>query len=127
MLAGLAPEDLGPAPGPPREPLDLLLERVVAHLGGAFNRLAAGADPVEPLVLARLACAVGADGPAAPLFARLLGLMDAYEAGAAERVPGRPFRPRCATSSPPSRWRGRRARAAEAADAPEPTREEAEA
>jgi predicted TIM-barrel fold metal-dependent hydrolase len=93
VLAGLSPEDLGPPPGPPREPLDLLLERVVAHLGGAFNRLAAGVDPVEPLVLARLACAVGADGPRAGLFATLLGLMDAYEAGAAERVPGRPFSP----------------------------------
>jgi hypothetical protein len=128
LLAGLAPEDLGPAPGPPPEPLDLLLERVVAHLGGAFNRLAAGADPVEPLVLARLACAVGADGPQAPLFARLLGLMDAYEAGKDQRVPGRPFPPAVRyliAAITVARTPG--AGLPEAADAPEPTREEAEA
>ncbi|HWT24456.1 MAG TPA: amidohydrolase family protein [Solirubrobacteraceae bacterium] len=93
VLAGEAPEDLGAPPGPPAQPLDLLLERVVAHLGGAFNRLAGGGDPVEPLGLARLACAVGADGPNAALFAAILALLDAYEEGAEERVPGRPFPP----------------------------------
>ena len=93
ILDGEAPDDLGPPPGPPTAPLDLLLERVVAHLSGAFNRLTGGGDPVEPLGLARLACAVGEDGPHAPLFAAVLELLDAYEAGAEERVPGRPFPP----------------------------------
>jgi uncharacterized protein len=93
VLAGSAPDDLGAPPGAPARPLGLLLERVVAHLGGAFNRLAGGGDPVEPLGLARLACAVGTDGPDADLFAAILELLDAYEAGAEERIPGRPFAP----------------------------------
>jgi predicted TIM-barrel fold metal-dependent hydrolase len=93
VLAGSPPADLGPPPGQPAEPLDVLLERVVAHLGGAFNRMAGGGDPVEPLGLARLACAVGTEGPRADLFAAILELLDAYEAGVTERVLRRPFPP----------------------------------
>ena len=93
VLAGDTPDDLGPAPGPPAQPLDLLLERVVAHLGGAFNRMAGGGDPVEPLGLARLACAVGTDSPQAELFAAILELLDEYEAGVDEGPLARPFPP----------------------------------
>ena len=76
------------------EPLDLLLERVVAHLGGAFNRLVGGRRPGR----AARARPAGLRGrrrrPAAPSCSpAVLGLMDAYEAGTDERVPGRPFPP----------------------------------
>jgi predicted TIM-barrel fold metal-dependent hydrolase len=127
VLAGEAPRDLGPPPGPPAEPLDLLLERVVAHLGGAFNRMVGGGDPVEPLGLARLACAVGTDGPRADLFAAILELLDRYEAGAAERIPTSPFPPAMrflvaaitVARTPDVPW-------PELAKAPAPTREQAE-
>jgi predicted TIM-barrel fold metal-dependent hydrolase len=128
VLAGSEPDDLGPPPGAPPEPLDLLLERVVAHLSGAFNRLTGGGDPIEPLGLARLACAVGEDGPHAELLAAVLELLDHYEAGAEERVPGRPF-------SPAIRYLVGAITVARTPDvplpprpeAPAPTREEAEA
>jgi predicted TIM-barrel fold metal-dependent hydrolase len=79
VLVGRRPTDLGPPPGPPRTPLDLLLERVVTNLCGAFARLAADSDPQESLVLARLACAVGTDGPLAPVHAAVLEQLDRYE------------------------------------------------
>jgi predicted TIM-barrel fold metal-dependent hydrolase len=128
VLAGAEPADLGPPPGPPTEPLDLLLERVVAHLGGAFTRMVGGGDPVEPLGLARLACAVGADGPRAELFAAILELLDRYEAGAQVRIPGSPFPPAMRylvaaitlARTPDVPWPAR-------PEAPAPTRERAEA
>ena len=45
VLDGSAPLDLGPAPGAPRAPLDLLLERVVTNLCSAFGRLSGAGDP----------------------------------------------------------------------------------
>jgi predicted TIM-barrel fold metal-dependent hydrolase len=127
VLAGETPAYLGPPPGPPAEPFDLLLERVVAHLGGAFNRMAGGGDPVEPLGLARLACAVGTDSPQAELFGAILELLDAYEAGVDEGPLGRPFPPAVRyligaitlARTPDVPW-------PERPDAPPPTREEAE-
>jgi uncharacterized protein len=91
VVAGERPADLGPPPGPPAAPLDLLLERVVSNLCSAFARLAAGTDPVESLVLARLACAVGTDGPRAPVHAAVLGLLDRFEAELAPPPPGLRF------------------------------------
>ena len=88
VLDGQAPGDLGPPPGPPRAPLDLLLERVVTNLCGAFARLAAQTDPVESLGLARLACAVGTDGPLADVHAAVLEQLDRYEAALAPPPPG---------------------------------------
>jgi uncharacterized protein len=41
--------------------------------------------------LARLACAVGEDGPHAPLFSAVLGLLDAYEELLAPPPPGQKF------------------------------------
>jgi uncharacterized protein len=89
VLEGEKPEDLGPAPGPPRAPFPLLLERVVSHLCGSFARLAAGADPTESLVLARLASAVGADGPLADVHSAVLEELDRFEAELAPPPPGR--------------------------------------
>jgi len=91
VLDGGAPANLGPPPGPPRAPLDLLLERVVTNLCGAFARLAAGAEPTESLVLARLACAVGTDGPLAAVHAAVLEQLDRYEAELEPPPPGQRF------------------------------------
>jgi uncharacterized protein len=81
------PLDAGP---PPREarPLDMLLERVVSHLNQAIARSFDHGDPEEPIALARLACAVGEDGPHAELMAAVLGLLDHYEDLLAPALPG---------------------------------------
>jgi uncharacterized protein len=91
VLAGEAPADLGPPPGQPRVPLDLLLERCHSHLAAAFARLIAGGDPMESIGLARLACAVGTDGPHAELFGAVLAQLDAFESDWAPPEPGRGF------------------------------------
>jgi len=91
VLDGAAPEDLGPPPGPPAAPLDLLLERVVTNLCGAFARLAAESDPTESVGLARLGCGVGTDGPLAHVHAAVLEQLDRYEAALAPPPPGLRF------------------------------------
>ena len=91
VLRGEPPEDLGPPPGAPRAPLDLLLERVVTNLCGAFARLAARTDPTESVVLARLACAVGADGPLAQVHAAVLEQLDRCEGELAPTPAGLPL------------------------------------
>ncbi len=93
VLDGGRPEDLGPPPGAPSAALDLLLERVVTNLCSAFARLAAGTDPVESLVLARLACAVGTDGPHAAVHAAVLEQLDRYEDEFEPPPPGVRFPP----------------------------------
>ena len=91
VIAGERPADLGPAPGQPDRAFDLLLERVVINLSGTFARLAAQADATETLVLARLACAVGTDGPHADVHAAVLDSLDRYEAELAPPPPGLRF------------------------------------
>ena len=78
ILDGAEPEPAGPPPGAPR-PLDPLLERTVSHLNQAVARMFARSDPEEPVALARLACAVGEDGPYAELLAAVLELIDLYD------------------------------------------------
>jgi uncharacterized protein len=90
LLAREDPVDAGPPPGAARA-LDPLLERVVAHLTQAIGRLFVGASPDEPLALARLACAVGDDGPHADLFAAVLEQLDLYREHIAPPVDGRPI------------------------------------
>jgi uncharacterized protein len=82
LLDGGDPLDAGPAPGTPPV-LDPLLERVVSHLNQAIARSFDHGDPEEPVALARLACAVGEDGPHAHLMGAVLGLLDQYENGLA--------------------------------------------
>lgn len=82
VLDGGEPLDAGPAPGNTK-PLDLLLERTVSHLNQAVARSFDRGSPDEPVALARLACAVGEDGPHADLFAAVLGLLDRYQEGLA--------------------------------------------
>jgi predicted TIM-barrel fold metal-dependent hydrolase len=91
VLDGLEPEDLGPPPGPPRAPIDPLLERAISHLTGAFARIVGDADPTEPLGLARLSCAVGADGPVNAVFSAVLEELDRYDAQLAPPPPGSRF------------------------------------
>jgi hypothetical protein len=87
ILEGADPEP-APPPAPPSAPLDPLLERTVSHLNQAIGRAFDRGDPEEPLALARLACAVGEDGPHADLFAAVLELLDLYEEHLAPPLPG---------------------------------------
>ena len=90
LLDGREPLDAGPPPGLPR-PLDPLLERTVSHLAQACARTFVRGDAEEPVALARLACAVGEDGPHTALFSAVLGLLDAYDALLAPPPPGQKF------------------------------------
>jgi uncharacterized protein len=87
LLDGRDPIDAGP---PPREPhpLDPLLERTVSHLNQAIARSFDHGDPEEPVALARLACAVGEEGPHAELMAAVLALLDRYEEELGPAGPG---------------------------------------
>ena len=91
VLAGDAPEDVGPPPGAPRAALHPLLERAASHLTGAFARIVGEADATEPLGLARLSCAVGTDGPQPAVFAAVLEALDHYDAELAPPPPGTRF------------------------------------
>jgi hypothetical protein len=90
LVSGQQPLALGPAPGP-SAPLDLLLERVIAHLTTAIGRAFAGADPSESLGLARLAAGVGDGHPQAGVCATILWLLDLFEEHLAPPPPGRAF------------------------------------
>jgi hypothetical protein len=87
ILEGADPEP-APRPAAPSAPLDPLLERTVSHLNQAIGRLFGRSDPEEPVALARLACAVGNDGPHAELFAAVLEVLDLYEQHLAPPPPG---------------------------------------
>jgi predicted TIM-barrel fold metal-dependent hydrolase len=91
LVSGQDPEWIGPPPGPPTAPQDPLLERVVAHLISAIGRMFGGGDPEEPLALARLACAVGDDGPHADVCAAVLEQLDLFREHLAPPPPGRPI------------------------------------
>ena len=56
-----------------------------------MGRMFGGGDPDEPLALARLACAVGDDGPHAELCAAVLEQLDLYREHSRRRRPGRPI------------------------------------
>ena len=84
ILAGEELIDAGPAPGPPAEPADLLLERVHTYLLTAASRMIAGHRGDEYVALARLACDVGEDAPQAPVAASVAALIDRFWRYAAE-------------------------------------------
>jgi uncharacterized protein len=91
IVLGQDPIWVGPAPGQPTQPQDILLERVVTHLTSAIGRMFGGGDPDEPLALARLACAVGDDGPHAEVCAAVLEQLDLFREHLAPPPPGRPI------------------------------------
>jgi len=64
---------------------------VVTHLTSAMGRAFGRTDPSESIALARLACAVGNDGPHADVFAAVLEQIDLYEDNIAPPPPGRVF------------------------------------
>ena len=91
LINGEDPVWIGPPPGPPASPQDVLLERVVTHLTSAIGRMFGGGDPTEALALGRLACAVGDDGPHADVCAAVLEQLDLYREHLAPPPQGRPF------------------------------------
>jgi uncharacterized protein len=91
LVLGEDPIYAGEAPGMPTVAQDILLERVVTHLTAAIGRAFGGGDPEEPLALARLACAVGDDGPHAEVCAAVLEQLDLYREHLAPPPPGRAF------------------------------------
>src|SRR5207248_2074629 len=85
LLAGDAPLELGPAPGPGRLPYSPLLERLTSVLVLAIGRMLMGRTGYEPLALARLACNVGDDeAPEAPVCRTVLALLERQERFARE-------------------------------------------
>jgi hypothetical protein len=93
LTVGEDPRPAGPPPGAARA-LDPLLERVVSHLISAIGNAFGRGDPDEQVALARLACAVGEDGPHAAVFASVLELLDLYrEHLTAPPDQGRPLPP----------------------------------
>jgi predicted TIM-barrel fold metal-dependent hydrolase len=90
LLAGEDPADGGAPPQRVRPP-DPLAERVVSHLTAAIGRAFGGGDPEEQVALARLACGVGADDPQAAHFSGVLALLDLYAEHLAPPEDGHPF------------------------------------
>ena len=73
----LAGEDLEHHERPAGEagPISPHLERVVDHLVAAVSQVIAGAEPTEPVSLARLACDAGGDDEARPLLDQIHTLL----------------------------------------------------
>jgi predicted TIM-barrel fold metal-dependent hydrolase len=94
VLAGEPPADLGGPPGPGALGARWLAgERVIAYSAAACQMAFRGADPTEPLALARLACQVstgGADGREP----ELLGTVDRLLAESQDRLIRHPDQPR---------------------------------
>ncbi len=126
LLAGSEPADGGPPTGRVA-PLHPLCERVVTHLIAAIGRAFGGVDPDEPLAIARLACAVGEDDPHRAHFSSVLRLLDLFQEHLAPPEDGQP-RPVAARFVVAALTVARTpdVPVPELADAPPPTRAEAE-
>lgn len=84
LLAGEPPLDVGPPPGPPSEPRDLIFERVYLFAMAALARMIAGADSEEIVGLAKLACDVEEDAPQAAACRTMTELIDMQSESIAE-------------------------------------------
>jgi predicted TIM-barrel fold metal-dependent hydrolase len=84
IAAGEPLEALGPAIGERERAPHLLLDRVSGFLLFSAMSSMRGGDPTEMLALARLACDVPDEIDDAPVFAAIRGLLDGYDAYAAE-------------------------------------------
>ncbi len=89
LLAGVEPEDLGPAPATGVPSPGPLLERIHTLLVAAAGRLTAGHPADEYLQLARLACELPAGHPDAAVAASVATLIDRHAAYLATDPPGR--------------------------------------
>ncbi len=85
LLAGEAPLDLGPPPGPPQIATDLILDRVTTYISIALGRMIAGAPGEEMAALAGLACTVDEDAPQAAIC-RVMAALIEFQAQAAAAV-----------------------------------------
>jgi hypothetical protein len=83
LLAGEPLEHHYRPPGE-AEPISPHLERVVDHLVGAVSQIVTGADPAEPVSLARLACDTGGDDDARRVLDEVQVLIARAEALAAD-------------------------------------------
>jgi uncharacterized protein len=83
LLAGEQLEHHDRPPGE-AEPISPHLERVVDHLVGAVSQIVTGADPTEPVSLARLACDTGGDDEARRVLDEVQVLIARAEALAAD-------------------------------------------
>jgi hypothetical protein len=81
LLAGEEPADLGPAPGAPQLPSELILERVYVYLMAGLSRLIVGAPAEDVIGLARLSCKVDGDAPRAAICETIAALID-FQVGA---------------------------------------------
>jgi uncharacterized protein len=79
LLEGEPPVDAGPAPGPPREALDPLLERVFVTLLTGLEALQRGEEMGNAMSVARHACKVRDHHPYASVFNSVRSLLDLYE------------------------------------------------
>lgn len=79
ILEGDEPLDLGPPPEQEAGEVWPFLEVASSNLLAALEAMQRGLDPEVPLVVARHACDVHADDPAAPVLASVLRLLDLYE------------------------------------------------
>jgi uncharacterized protein len=84
IAAGEPLQPCGPAIGEREKSPHLLLDRVAYFLLFSAMGTMRGVDPTEMLALARLACDVPEEIDDAPVFAAIRGLLDDYEAYAAE-------------------------------------------
>jgi predicted TIM-barrel fold metal-dependent hydrolase len=76
LLEDEEPLDLGPPPGAPQLPNDLILERVYLYLMAGLARLIVGAPADDVVGLARLACNVDGDAAQAPTCETIAALID---------------------------------------------------
>jgi predicted TIM-barrel fold metal-dependent hydrolase len=84
LLANEEPLDLGPAPGAPQRPSDLILQRVYVYLMAGLARLIVGAPAEDVIALARLACKVDKEAPQAPTCETIAALIEFQARAAAE-------------------------------------------
>jgi predicted TIM-barrel fold metal-dependent hydrolase len=87
LLANEEPLDLGPAPGAPQRPSDLIFERVYVYLMAGLARLIVAAPAEDVIGLARLSCNVPEDAPEAAICETIASLIEFQARAAAEISP----------------------------------------
>jgi len=73
------PLELGPAPPAELQPVGPVLEVITTNLVAALEAMQRGQEPGVPLTVARHACQVPVDDPAAPVVGSVSRLLDVYD------------------------------------------------